>query len=155
MLSSSTDCTSRAACKDQAVPRRASSAEAPSVTSDCNDGCLGPSLVQVSHDCVSTLHLLLRNALLHCRTTANASQCWTPAAVSKGFESFLAQAPIEVSQTHEHLPDMHKCLAIGISARLSINAWPRNACRQTGNWSRCSSSSWMPNCIFKHWRKLW
>ncbi|KAL3151844.1 hypothetical protein ABBQ38_012809 [Trebouxia sp. C0009 RCD-2024] len=37
------------------------------------------------------------------RTTANASQCWTPAAVAKGFESFLAQAPIEVSQTHKPL----------------------------------------------------
>lgn len=31
------------------------------------------------------------------RTTANATQCWTPAAVSKGFETFLAQAPIEAS----------------------------------------------------------
>jgi len=32
-----------------------------------------------------------------CRSTANATQCWTPAAVSKGFETFLAQAPIDVS----------------------------------------------------------
>ncbi|KAL0024139.1 hypothetical protein WJX77_001084 [Trebouxia sp. C0004] len=29
------------------------------------------------------------------RSTANATQCWTPAAVSKGFETFLAQAPID------------------------------------------------------------
>ena len=34
-----------------------------------------------------------------CRTTANATQCWTPAAVSKGFETFLAQAPIDVSHS--------------------------------------------------------
>lgn len=29
------------------------------------------------------------------RSTANATLCWTPAAVSKGFETFLAQAPID------------------------------------------------------------
>ncbi|KAL0019177.1 hypothetical protein WJX79_010072 [Trebouxia sp. C0005] len=29
------------------------------------------------------------------RSTANATQCWTPAAVSKGFETFLASAPID------------------------------------------------------------
>lgn len=40
------------------------------------------------------------------RTTANASQCWTPAAVAKGFESFLAQAPIETDWRLEQVQQL-------------------------------------------------
>lgn len=40
------------------------------------------------------------------RSTANATQCWTPAAVSKGFETFLAQAPIESSWRLEQVQQL-------------------------------------------------
>lgn len=48
--------------------------------------------------CMCLVSLLdTQEAVLVCRTTEQAAQCWTPAAVSKGFDTFLAQAPVEVA----------------------------------------------------------